>query len=353
MSSDITLNADGSAKFFMSRGRTAWHRLGNPIPGEVAPEEAQKLAGATFRYELAPLFTNDPIAGGKRIVEGRSAIVRDDTGDVLDVVGGRYEIVQPGAAFDFFVNVAKSANVTIETGGVLRNGAGVWALASVATGDVIAGAQMKKYVLFSNSIGRSVIIKPTGVLVVCANTEAMALSDGEASARIRHTRGVHKRIEEATEAVQSAGAAFVEELAMRRRLANVQADPEAFFQVLHPSKEGAKRDHAKLVREEMLTAYNGAPGSNLARGSLYAAVNAATYVYTHGEKSATQASEQPGGYLDSFIDGALDKKTQEVYRVAVMLANGKETEMLAHEAASHGVSDRQIGGQFLADFLAN
>jgi phage/plasmid-like protein (TIGR03299 family) len=82
-----------------------WMKLGTTIDQEhVTAGEAAKLGGIDFTVSAQPVYFSTKVAGAPpkfTKVEGRKAIVREDTGDWLSIVSKDYPILQYGEAFDF------------------------------------------------------------------------------------------------------------------------------------------------------------------------------------------------------------------------------------------------------------
>lgn len=83
-----------------------WMKLGKiQTDGPVDAATAAKLGGIDFTVSEQPLYFATKQAGSNlpkyHKVDVRKALIRDDTGDFLAVVGKSYPILQYGEAFDF------------------------------------------------------------------------------------------------------------------------------------------------------------------------------------------------------------------------------------------------------------
>lgn len=89
---------------FTSR-EVPWMKIGKiETDGPVDAQTAAKLGGIDFTVSEQALYFSTKREGAPpkfTKIEGRKAIVRDDTGDWLSVVGKSYPILQYGEAFDF------------------------------------------------------------------------------------------------------------------------------------------------------------------------------------------------------------------------------------------------------------
>lgn len=332
---------------------TPWHGLGVVLENAPSPSEAIALAGAGFTMRKVALVTADGVE-----VPGYYAIVREDSEVALGVVGEGYTIVQPAAAFEFFNPIAEVGKLTMETGGVLQNGKIIWALGKLAEAEVTKGDPIQAHLLFAKgTVGNMAnTIKLCETRVVCGNTLSAGLGEDTTTVKVRHTRHAKDRLDEIAASIAKAKDSFENTLETYRHLASKQVDPERYFEALYPSKEGAKIDKAKGRRDELMEAYESAPGSTHSRGSAWAAYNALTHHVTHAYPSNLPAK------ADSLRDrearakalyfGARERKLEEALQIAIIMADGSEEYMSAHQAVELGVSEAELGRSLLEDMLA-
>jgi phage/plasmid-like protein (TIGR03299 family) len=209
------------------------------LPAAISVRESFKLAGLGWRVERHPIYLDraqmlgngvGPMDVGRfadeamlATVPDRVALVRSDVGDVFEVVGKGYETLQNDELADLIENLSKvGAMQTADTAGSLRGGRNVFAL--VPRGEFNAGGSdlVKSYVLFSNTHdgSGSLVITPTDVRVVCANTLAAATK----GIRIRHTASLKDRIAEAVAALSKADVEAAGFSAKVQRLARTPMD---------------------------------------------------------------------------------------------------------------------------------
>jgi len=119
----------------MSVKQKAWHGLGTIINDYPTSAEAIKYAGLDYTVEKRPLFTYDTenntgdpetdIIIPEIEVPDFYATIRNDTEQVLGVVGKDYEVVQNVDAFTFFDSIVGGQDgILYETAGALGNGYG-------------------------------------------------------------------------------------------------------------------------------------------------------------------------------------------------------------------------------------
>jgi phage/plasmid-like protein (TIGR03299 family) len=124
--------------------------------------------------------------------------VRQDTREVLGIVGERYRIVQNDEAFAF-VDQLLGSDIHFETAGSLHGGRRVWVLATLPDHVEVGGDPVRPYVLLMNSHDGStaVVAATTPIRVVCQNTLNWGLRDARQKFSIRHTEAVTQRVHEA------------------------------------------------------------------------------------------------------------------------------------------------------------
>lgn len=213
MAHELARKADGSAAIF-SVTETPWHRLGTVLNQPPDTATALQLAGADFEVDLRPVYADVSAESGDSPprmvpVEGRVATVRLDARQPLGIVSPIYQPLQNHEAFRILDPLIAEGRVTLETGGVLRDGADVWIMAKFDLPDGSAAADFVKrekiapyFLLANNHSGRrGVLCSLTPIRVVCANTLGMVerrASGGEDRfIRVRHIGRVEERVWEA------------------------------------------------------------------------------------------------------------------------------------------------------------
>lgn len=127
-----------------------WHSIGQVIPEALRSTDIQTIletAGMDWTVSKRPISAartstlvadEDPEVEPKTVWSDFSiatpdfhAMVRDDTGKVLGVVKKAYQPFQNADALDLLNDILLSGDVTVETAGVLFEGARVWVLANI------------------------------------------------------------------------------------------------------------------------------------------------------------------------------------------------------------------------------
>jgi phage/plasmid-like protein (TIGR03299 family) len=206
MADNINVNRFTGKMSFVSAIEPAWHRKGIILPGRFTAEEAILHANMGYTVALAPLyakFSDDktlPADQRGTKLDDSFATYRTDTREVFGVVGSRYRIVQNTAAFSFFDSIVGEGKAIFETAGVLGKGETIFLTAKLPKSIVLPGDDIvEQYLLFTMGHDGltpvSAMFTPTRV--VCANTLAIALSNGKSKVVIKHTRSAMDKIKEA------------------------------------------------------------------------------------------------------------------------------------------------------------
>ncbi len=185
---------------------TPWHGLGAVLdkpPATVAEAiEASGLGWSVAKEPIAVDRGEKPAADWWvprcEEIPGFYATVRQDTREVLGIVGERYRLVQNHEAFTF-IDQLLGSSINFETAGSLHGGRRVWVLATLPDHVEVGGDDVRPYVLLMNSHDGStaVIAATTPIRVVCQNTLNWGLANARQKFSIRHTEAVTQRVHEA------------------------------------------------------------------------------------------------------------------------------------------------------------
>jgi phage/plasmid-like protein (TIGR03299 family) len=186
---------------FYGGNTAAWHGLGTVIEDDVVSgKQALEYAEMDWTVSKRPLHT---FFDGERIaIDNKKALMRDDTGEVLSIVGNEYEIVQNADAFGFLDEMLGGPDLRFHTAGSLYNGRKVWALARLDRDIMIGGDPDEKvdpFIALATSHDGSlpVSVWMTPIRIVCQNTLTYSLGKAKRCWKGRHTRNVMNRADEA------------------------------------------------------------------------------------------------------------------------------------------------------------
>jgi len=270
---------------------TPWHGLGAVLerpPASVADAiEASGLDWSVAKEPIAIDRSETPSAdwwvARCEEIPGYFATVRQDTRDVLGIVGERYRIVQNDEAFAFVDQLLGSA-IHFETAGSLHGGRRVWVLATLPDHVEVGGDAVRPYVLLMNSHDGStaVIAATTPIRVVCQNTLNWGLANARQKFSIRHTEAVTQRVHEARRVLELSidyyeqFKRYGDELASQRC---TERQLRAVLDTLYPSgiadsPSGRTRRSRQQTKDRIAELFLRGDTQGNAPGSKWAAVNA-------------------------------------------------------------------------------
>lgn len=209
MAHDIEIiNGVASMAYAADRG-LPWHGLGQAADSAMTAEEALRLSNLDWTVLQLPLFAKrEDTVGGENLAtylgcEGFVANVRDFDHKTLGVVTERYKPLQNREAFAFLDELV-GGGARFETAMSLNGGKRVNMSVRLAQETVIAGDTIAQYVTVVNGHdGKTgVLVFPTPVRVVCANTENLAISGAPRMWKAKHMGDVHSKVAEARRTVE-------------------------------------------------------------------------------------------------------------------------------------------------------
>ena len=297
MAHQIETHQDRAAAVFARV--SAWHQLGTTVAGRAfTAQEAMRLGHlGGWNVRTAPLQAVEITEQGVSTLEvaRHYATVRTNpfTGapETLGVVGAAYTPLQNEDHADFLNTLADVSGATFDTAGSLRGGRQVFLTMRLPETVRVGGLdEVEVYIAALNSHDGSsafrILITP--VRVVCANTQAAALTRHHASVSIRHTSGAHSAVQAAREALGLTFAyneAFQAEAERMIQTTITDAAFEDLIRRVYPApRDGAgpralTRDTHRLATLRHL--YHDADTQAAIRGTAWAAYQAITEEIDH------------------------------------------------------------------------
>ena len=210
MAHNINFNEQTGQHSFFSVKEKAWHGLGQIVQDYPSSREAMHFAGLDFTVEKRKLFTYDTenqhsnpdtdIILPEIEVPGYFATVRNDTEQVLGVVGKDYEVVQNTDAFSFFDVIVGGEGIQYETAGALGKGERIFITAKLP-GYIKIGREdlIEQYLFLTTSHDGygSITAAFTPIRICCNNTLNAAMRNHSNAIKIRHTANAKDRLDEA------------------------------------------------------------------------------------------------------------------------------------------------------------
>lgn len=294
LENDITWTIDGD--------EPAWHRIDRRIPaqGWESPEWREPF---NWSPEISRLEYLNPITGRQEANPYR-ALVRSDDGSLLSIVGDEAEHRSYLSTADQFRPLVDVHGYRLATGGTLRGGKTAYVtLAAPEDLTLPDGSMLRPYLaLLLSQCGRADVIKHTGIRIVCANTEALALGEEAPEIKIRHTARYEQNRDLAAQLVCAAGnvaaVTVAEYQRQARHLVSMDRAVELFESIIGkapeaPSARGRWNNRMDLFKH----AYTQAPGAS--PGTLWGVMQAVTYVASH----ETGKGQDKGGAASRLLDG--------------------------------------------------
>lgn len=187
-------------------GATPWHNLGVKVEGN-AMTASEAIESANMNWEVKTSTISTIIDGNVVEIPNWKTTYREDTGDILGVVGKSYKPVQNKTTFEFFDAVVGNGDARYDTVGTLNGGRKIWLLAKFNESiELDNGDNIDSYLLLKNSHDGSsaLTMQWCDIRVVCKNTFEMAKNSRTDLKRFyaRHTKNVMQKANQAREILQ-------------------------------------------------------------------------------------------------------------------------------------------------------
>lgn len=257
---------DGKASMaYAANGGKAWHGLGTPMSENATIEEWQKACGFDWEIKKAEVLYVDNESDRVLKYKNKFVLYRSDTNEPISIMSERYKEVQPAQVLDFFKDVCESQRWSMETAGVLKNGAQYWALAKAGLNAYInkQDDRHELYMLLSTSADGSLSTsaKATDIRVVCNNTLQMAMRmENNNKVTVRHDAIFDaKKIKEELQMIDMTQS-WDEFMKNMRQLSEIEIEPyqatAIFSELLRPKAERSKprNEHNALDFDSLLNA---------------------------------------------------------------------------------------------------
>lgn len=264
----------------MWRRETTWSGLGTDVSTATNVQEVIQLSGLDYTVEKQPVFLESGVQ-----IPGRCATVKKETGKPIGIVSKGYEIYQNADAFDFISNIPDIEFVRAgETGGGL-----VYIIGQLPKMTVLQDTFVP-YVIFQTSHNGLYNLKATicPLRIVCQNQFAYSFHKMQNTIKIRHSRQVVAKMEQALELIRDTAIYMsgftntAEELAMLK-LGNANSIYEIcdmFFDSARAITERQKKI-LEAKKETFLMCYNADDNADYV-GTAWGVVNAFSDYTTHG-----------------------------------------------------------------------
>jgi phage/plasmid-like protein (TIGR03299 family) len=325
---------DGQASF-AAKGEKAWHGLGQYVNEAMTAAQAMELARMDWEVVKQPMYLETADEEFSEI-EGFSAAVRSDTGDILSLVTDSYQIVQNKECFTFFDSIISRDEAIYETAGVLGKGERIFLTAKLPSDIIVKGDVdvVNNYILLTNSHDGSSALQAgfTSIRVVCNNTLTAALNSGmQNSIKLRHTSNIKQMLAEASE-IMGISSKYTEELnqsfnAMAKvKITDTQL--RAYIeQIMNPRKEQLTKAEKEEFSKQFVTQVDGIMEFALAhetqttkatKNTVWGAYNAISGYYGHVKEHKTASAR-----MNDIMFGQGDQRLKSAYSLAMQTVANK------------------------------
>ena len=278
-------------------GELPWHRLGTRLGAPATAKEVIAAAGLDYGVELVPLTTmfGEPVST-------RKAVVREDSRQVLGVVGNNYVPIQNRECFNFLDSVVADGDLRYHTAGALGKGERIWLLAKLPATTRVKNSDdvTEQYLLLSNSHDGTSALRVyfTPIRVVCANTLAAAdrRSLGQGIS-VLHKGDLTAKVTQAREVLGIAHRFFDDFGHQAEVLASHYPSVDqltGYFKSLYPDPPEGERTRTQNIRQTLHRLFEEGKGHALAsiRHTTWAALNAVTEYVDHHRPTRGRTTDQ-------------------------------------------------------------
>ena len=170
-----------------------WHGHGNKLSAKQPIEVWAQQSGISFEIKETPVRFMTESAGSLGAImtfPEQKVLFRSDTNEPLSVVSQRYQVVQPREILEFYRDLTEVSGFELETAGVLKGGRKIWALAKTNQSSTLKGNDtVNGYLLLATACDGTLATTAqfTSIRVVCNNTLAVALSNGNGAVKVPHS----------------------------------------------------------------------------------------------------------------------------------------------------------------------
>jgi len=318
---------------------------GTLINGRVSAAEAFRIANADFKVSKTLVQYHTPAScldEVMRVSEEHCALVREDTGDCLGIMGNNYTPVQNDKLILLFEYLRE--NVEIDNILTIRNGRKVFVSARCdIEGEVTSGDKVRRYLHAFNSFdgSSSFGVFFSDIRLQCANQISYLCSKGAGRAKkdgaalvMRHTRCVEQFAESLPQLINVEQQKFETDLNKLRPLTTLKLTSTAARHVLEHTYSDdlarpitdkiskAKRPrllsdlpHVDVIRSH----YSGETGFGVETGTAWGLFQAITQYETHNAGRLKDNTERARARLESLWGGQGAKRIDKAREALLAL----------------------------------
>ena len=332
--------ADNSVSFALvdSRSNPAWHSAANHVwnTDESQPTIQELMDSAKLSNWNVRLESVSELAPNHNFLTESYLVVRDNpfkenSTDVLSVVGSRYKEIQNEELFAFAENLHDSnPDVKVDSAGAFKNGRvvfGTWSIPNTLVLDPKgANDTTNLYLVVYTSHDGSVAVQAaiTPVRVRCQNTLNFAMKRAKQSFKIRHTQTADGKIAQAREALGLSVAYFDEFSKEAELLFQREVTDKKFSEIinkLYPKPESDKKGSIKKWENKVILLdelyHNSNTNANI-KGTAWGVLNSLTERLDY-YRTARKASGESLIYSASGFDAVITAEKNKIKKAVLEL----------------------------------
>jgi len=326
----------------MTQRLSVWERAGDAV-NATSWQDAAQQSGLDFQVDKIP--QRNELTGERS--DKHFGLYRDDTFDLLSIVGAGYEVCQPATMFSF-LDALGGEGAEYTRAGFFGSGEKIFVQMSLGEFDVLgSGDKHKKFLTGINSYDGSVseTYKTTDIRIVCRNTFDFVVKDKSGRwVKFRHTRNAAQRRADALLLLQSAQATAAtlherfELLAQRKVNSQIVGQSIAKLFNIDLAKELTPQNAQRVEVVHSLFESNDNDAFPEFRGTAYNLVNAFTEYADHFRDTRADGSttaERQRAF--SAIFGSGEELKAKAMEVVLELSNGAE---LTNQARSYSYTEK-------------
>jgi len=273
-----------------------WFGSSTDVKGLTTSKEVIEKASLDWKVNKSPVFYDNK--GRYSKIPKSYAILREDSDEVLGIVGSQYKIVQNSDAFTFFDEIVKNKKVSYESAGCVNSNK-IFIVAKLNKKIVVPGTDdvSETYIVLytSHDGSSSVHLLPTAIRLSCVNAlPGLIRSSSSDRASFRHIQSFDissKNIVESAKKQLLLLDNYFENLEdqiismSETKITNSQA--MKFFETLVPDNPNSKSNtRTKNIREKLLENFkNSINIEDKIKNSTWSALNSITEYIDHQRPS--------------------------------------------------------------------
>lgn len=265
-------------------------------------DNSSDIQGLMDKSKLNWTVKTTPLFTGEGVQVSNKAIVREDTGAVLGVVGSRYTPVQNKAAFGFFNDFLNTGSVELTNAGSIEGGKKIFIQAKILNTEasVTGNDTVTNYLTIGKAHNGSMALSVgfTPIRMFCANQLNVVNNAAESRMlKFRHTPKIHENIEQVAAILNLAKQDFEATLEQYRYLStqavNSAAQLEEYVKIVfsgdnYKALELEGKSPSRQIITNVFELFEGGRGASKTQNTYWKAYNAINEYLNHERGNSDQ-----------------------------------------------------------------